>query len=104
MRHQLQPTTLRKSNRALPIRAPSGKVREHHRRLDGHRPAKRPRKQKSVSTKSFRQARDEAVQSSALSSSDEEEESTEQPRREITLEEISDDESLWSESSDDEIY
>jgi hypothetical protein len=84
---------------------PSGKVREHHRRLDGHRPAKRPRKQKSVSTKSFRQALDEAVQSSASSSSDEEEESTEQPRREITLEEISDDEFLWSpsESSDDEI-
>jgi hypothetical protein len=74
--------------------------------LDGHRPAKRPRKQKSVSTKSFRQALDEAVQSSESSSSDEEEESTEleQPRREVTLEEISDDESLWSESSDDEIY
>ncbi len=32
---------------------PSGKVCEHPRHLDGHRPAKRPRKQKSVSTKSF---------------------------------------------------
>ena len=64
---------------------PSGKVRKHPRHLDGHRPAKRPKKQKSVSTKSFQQALDEAVQSSESSSSGEEEESTELKQREITL-------------------
>ena len=85
---------------------PSSNIHKLPRRLDGHLPVKRPRKQKSASTKSFQRAVNEAVESSTSSPSDEEEGDTEHchPRREINLEDISDDESLWSdsESSDNE--
>ena len=85
---------------------PSANIHKLPRRLDGHLAVKRPRKQKSASTKSIQWAVNEAVGSSTSSPSDEEEGNTEHchPRWEINLEDISDDESLWSdsESSDNE--
>ena len=79
---------------------PSGNIPKLPCRLDGHLPVARPRKQKSALTKSLQQAVNEAVESSTSSLSDEEEGNTEHchPRCETNLEDISDDESLWSDS------